>query len=701
MRYELVANLIEAMEFSQFREFARQCILQRGYKAVQSDGWSDGGRDIRIYNAEGRVSRRIAFQCSVEWDWKPKLLEDIVKAKTKLGCDDFTYVTNRRIGDAVFDPVVQYALTEEGVHLNKIDKQDLAAQVLDTGSIAWFVQFLGMPSEATVATPASLRTEVADAFVLFSDDANDFRDRIAEHAIMVGILRRGPMARDSLFAAAAEIMDYNDENRVNGSIDRLQQDGQLVYEDEKFRLSAKTTDRYNSAQTLADADRFAYRAALRECLREYVTPETDLEGAVAQIEELLGSIVRRYADYQVAILKDDRSANDIYQRYVRHVQRIEAAVHEAGVPLSQVKPAISKINAVAQGHPVVTRLVAGEIFRELVPCARSALLNALGRVQGVQVVLEPTVVIPLLCYKLYEDAAGNRHLRAARWLFQRAAALGVAFSVPDVYVEECAVHLVNAGRYTNILYKTPPEELEYSENAFVAFYAALASQTESAPQFKNFLELFGFEPTGDFEARVANVTARIRRILRSYNISEAAVQSYRVDTHVRRVAEQDLGHIYHRQQIDKPPVLIRHDTLVLAYMRDRAQKGDNAMLLATWDTTLQAACREDQYDWWCMDPLHAGDLMALVERGGRGALGVDVALLFDDVHLQLASRVWDTIVRIEKDKMFDADLMAKATKFRKELLSRQTGDSIASQRIARSWIAARDGDSDPIAESGG
>ena len=158
MQFELIANLIEAMDFSEFREFVRQCILQRGYKAVTSDGWSDGGRDIRVYTAEGRVSRSIAFQCSVEREWKAKLWDDLTKAKSKLGCDDFIYVTNRRIGDAVFDPLVQRALTDEEVHLSKIDKQDLAAQILDTDKLGWFTRFIGLPPSEASMSPASLRT---------------------------------------------------------------------------------------------------------------------------------------------------------------------------------------------------------------------------------------------------------------------------------------------------------------------------------------------------------------------------------------------------------------------------------------------------------------------------------------------------------------------------------------------------------------
>lgn len=291
MRFELIANLIEAMDFLQFREFARECIVQRGYKATTSDGWSDGGRDIRVFVAEGRVSRQIAFQCSVEREWQAKLWDDLIKAKSKLGCVDFTYVTNRRIGDAVFEPIVQRALTDEGVHLSKIDKQDLAGQILDTDKLVWFIHFLGMPSGTEAnATPASLRSEVADAFILFSDDANDFRDRIAEHSLMVALLHRGAMARAELIRAASEIMDYNDENRLNSALDRLQQNGAVPNYSGKFILSPEMEDHYRSTQSLVAADRSQYRAALRLCLSAFLLPNGDLDVAIAKVEEVLLSL---------------------------------------------------------------------------------------------------------------------------------------------------------------------------------------------------------------------------------------------------------------------------------------------------------------------------------------------------------------------------------------------------------------------------
>ena len=82
--------------------------------------------------------------------------------------------------------------------------------------------------------------------------------------------------------------------------------------------------------------------------------------------------------------------------------------------------------------------------------------------------------------------------------------------------------------------------------------------------------------------------------------------------------------------------------------------------------------------------------MALVEPGERGALGVDAALLLDDEHLKMASRIWDTIVKIERDGMYDAELIKKALKFKRDFLARQSADANAAKQIARSWQAERE-----------
>jgi len=57
----------------------------------------------------------------------------------------------------------------------------------------------------------------------------------------------------------------------------------------------------------------------------------------------------------------------------------------------------------------------------------------------------------------------------------------------------------------------------------------------------------------------------------------------------------------------------------------------------------------------------------------------------DDEDLRKAARVWDQLVKIEKDNMFDADLFRKAKDFRYGFLKQQRSDRFASRQIASAW----------------
>lgn len=54
MLVDTLKNLIESAGFAVFREIARKCLLERGFtQPNESDGWGDGGRDLRLYVLPG------------------------------------------------------------------------------------------------------------------------------------------------------------------------------------------------------------------------------------------------------------------------------------------------------------------------------------------------------------------------------------------------------------------------------------------------------------------------------------------------------------------------------------------------------------------------------------------------------------------------------------------------------------------------
>lgn len=129
MRTEILARLIEGTDLTAFREIARGCLEFRGFRQpTVSDGWSDGGRDVRVYETQGFTLLRFAVQVTVERPpWKAKLSSDPRRAKSALDCHSFMFISSRRIADAEFQKEVDTARDKEGATLSKMDQQDIAA----------------------------------------------------------------------------------------------------------------------------------------------------------------------------------------------------------------------------------------------------------------------------------------------------------------------------------------------------------------------------------------------------------------------------------------------------------------------------------------------------------------------------------------------------------------------------------------------
>jgi len=357
------------------------------------------------------------------------------------------------------------------------------------------------------------------------------------------------------------------------------------------------------------------------------------------------------------------------------------------VPEDRVPECMQALSNLEKDHFSVAKLTAGEVFRKLVPSGSNALLNSLGRATGARMYLESSVMIPMICARLYRTVGGNRFLLAANRLFESASHLSVKFVLSDVYLEECATHLVFAGRYAPIVASGDSKELLYSENAFVAYYAAMGG---GQVEFPEFLASFGYRKTNaGFKADILAVEASLGQLVRSYEVDLDEIRRFRASEAIRRVAEQDLDHIYHDEDIRKPGVLVHHDVAVLTFMRETSTRSDEALIMVTWDKSLQEACRMDPYQWWCLDPVHASDILTLANPGGGGSMDLQVALMMDDETLRRAAKIWDELVTIEKDKMFDADLFRKAKHFRNWYLKQQQSDRFVTRQIASAWDHAK------------
>lgn len=694
MESTIIQNLIEAMDFAKFREFARYHVGRLGYEKVTNvDGWADGGRDLSVYRIGDLNPLPVAIQTSVEKRWNAKLFEDMEKAVDKLKCHTFVYVTNRRIPDPVFRSVITRAQQKFDVHLSKMDKPILAQQVDDLGDIGWFVDFLGLPAAQPATDAVSIRREASDAFILFSNDVSNYRALMVEHAIVVTATGSEGCSREQLISKAKEAIGISHDirNMFNSSVDRLLQRGDLVVDHSKtlYRASDEAKKKHEAAMRLVSKEYQDLRRDLSELLSRYLPKKNaDLAAATDSVSKNMGNILHSYRDYQASLLRPKKDLEaDIRQKYVKQLYSIRALLHQEGVPADKVDACLEELSALNINHPVVAKLTAGEVFRKLFTVSEGTLLNALGRHNSIDFYFEPSVMVPFLCAQHYKADERQSH-RDGRLLYERARFFRFALWLPDLYLNECATHLIRAGQYLPIVMNTELSELRFSDNAFVAFYAA--HYERSAPikriPFVQFLRSFGYANAGLEPGRhMERARVNLASILKSYHINIFNSFKYTRNESMRRSVEMDLSHIYHERNITKPYILVRDDNRIVQAMREKSQAGDSAQILITWDKALQAACQEDEYSWWCLDPANASDLLSLISPQAPSTMGVDVALSIDIERQKRSSRLWDALVRLERGNLNNAEIFDKAKRFKEQYLTSQTGDSFRSEQIASSW----------------
>lgn len=695
MRIDNLRRLMSTMTFAQCRELAREYIRFRGYgDPVISDGWNDGGSDLRVYHTGSQAPQRIAIQSSVqEKNWKTKLKDDARKAKADLGCGVFLYVTNRRLPDAEYQPVADELLQQDGISCLKADGDSLAQYVLDDDKVDWLLDLLGIRLEGR-KLQRSIRQEVTDAFMLFSDEAEDCRREFMERGLVVAASREDNGTRDRIVRAAMEALGIEGEalmGRLASALDSMLSRGLIVKTAEgTLEPSASESERLSQAYLIRDAQWTALISAIEGILRKHCPSAVSNDSVKASSQEVakrIGQALHAYRDYQAKILEDRVSDDGLRRKCIRDASSVEAMLISAGVPQSEITECLADLSAIQAENSIVAMLEAGETFRRLMAGNKQGLLNALGQTSGAIVILDTSVLIPLLCGKLngeVDDAA----VTGAIHLLDDAKGHACPVYAPSVYIEEAAAHLIMAGRFEPVLASVGRDDVKCSENAFVSYFA---KSDMEVTRFKGFLEGFGYRRDGtDFYRHRDSIMGSVAGLLRRYDVEQQNIEQRNLDRDAIRDADSELGNIYHRLDEERPDILFKHDSHVLAAMKMRGDRESKAHLLATWDRCMQEACKGIHELVLGLDPFNAAELFELASENGQHAPDIELIMHLGDKELSLASKIWDTIVEVENDDLSDAELLTKARAFRDDFVARQKSDSVRTRQIVDAWRQWKD-----------
>lgn len=673
MRLDSLVRLIETADFSSFRELALVCLSLKGYHDVTlSDGWNDGGTDVRVFQMPPNATR-IAFQITVERDWKAKLAEDAAKAKIKLKLTHMTFVCSRRVAEYEFQKAAESVWRKYNVRATKIDGQAIASTFFEAGQSSRVLEILGIrTSSVALPTPiADSRAEVACAFVFFGKEAGQFREGMIESAIAsVGSRNAEGLDRAAFEKEVCVVLqlEENQGRMVTSIVDRMIQRNELSGAEGVIKLPPQQVDAFRAMVVLRESEWAGLHGKLCGVLKNRLGRKVRDEEADAIMADV-GALMMDTAEINATAARQQKVSLEAIRGRIRHLHAtLDAMRFPDGGLRSE---ALADVVALVCETGLSRRLIAGQTYLLLSAAGTPQLISALGGRTSAQVMLDASVAIPMLCGLLYSPVGGHFSY-AAHQAYVQIQSHGFACWLPSDYLEETATHLVNAfWEYARVV--DLDSDLRRSENAFVAHYVNLKRENFGG-SFEEYLASFGLDESlrkAEFYRARDAVMPRLQRNFDRYGIRIRPLA--RPDDAAQRRAEEGVGHAMMKLGISRPDIVLKHDIRTVAYLYGQESRTGDAWVLCTWDA-LHMFGRDAAAQWLALNPHILADLLSMASPDADADSPVaslrTIAMMLSDEAAAHGAAVWDTLARIEKAKLHDAELLAQAQSFKADYVRR-------------------------------
>jgi hypothetical protein len=686
MRLDSLVRLIEAADFMSFRELALHCLALKGYKGVTlTDGWNDGGTDVRVFQLPPNPSG-IAFQITVEHDWKRKLHDDAAKVKEKLGLQQMTLVTSRRIAEAKFFTESEAVWKDHSVRVTKLDSQAMASTFFAEGQTALALRVLGIDVGQDAASAGlSAVASAAYSFAFFSQPARDFRESAIESAITAVAAQHRSIPRQTLERDVKTLLSLPEAQapNVTAAVDRMIQERSLAGPAANLTLSTQLADAASGMATLRNREWEQLQRDVSALLAEF-----GVHAKKAQLDEIasdLGALLLDVARNAVDALKSKEPS--FQTRAANRLRHLHATLDSVGVPEGDLRDVFrERLADIAGNSGIGKALLAGELFLALAPLGLPHLIRALGARNEIRTILDASVAIPMLTALLFSPV-NNRFSLAAHHAYSRLQSLGMDIALPVDYLEEAAAHLIRAYHdYVGIV--DVDQDLTSSENSFVAHYASCRKAGEEIT-FVEFVEAFGLDSSlrnADFYVARDALKPRLQRLFARYSIRVLPLRH--PTAAAQRRAEEAIAYAVDSLGVKRPDVLAQHDARTLAYLFDSDRFVETAFVLCTWDGLHFKAREREATEWLALNPAVLGDILTMAAADDSGAIASPVVLAkaLSEEAASRGARVWDQIASFERGSLTDARLISVAREFKDQYVQKAQGDT-QSEAIRKEWAS--------------
>jgi hypothetical protein len=687
-----MVRLIESATVPEFRALSLLYLDAAGYADVElKDGPYDGGQDVGLFRQGGNPEPVVVQLSTQRKNWEGKVRTDAIKAKGNFVFGLFIYLTSRRIPAEKAEQVIDSLSSNDQIFCRIVDAQAIASKLYTERRTPAMLDALGLDDAASAdggfGRPRNLREDLAYAYAFFGTDTENFREAVLDRSIAGYITRSGGhAARDTIVRVVGQALNMKGRDHpVASRVDRLLQKGDLNSEAEGIGVAPRLVEAHKAARKVRGRQWRILQDDVRGVLGSAGLTGSGLESAATAVSETAGAMLMAAGDSAGAGLTPGMDAGPAKGQIRAQLSRLERDLAHGGMEQGQTTEMITKLTEVISESEIGQTLLAGHLYVSIAGMEPSSLMRAFGGHERLEIVLDASVAIPMLAGLMYEPHEA-RDFRSAHYAYEKAKKYGADLILPSDYLEEAASHLLNAfDKYRPLMEANV--DLRFSNNAFVAHYETLKHLGKCTETFEQYGAKFGLRLTTgserDFIVERDWIMARMETLFRQYEIQLSG--SNPIPKSAMRAAQDAVSFTAEQLELERPRHLLDHDARAIAETMARAS-GDNAVLFCSWDRLhLQLQTSGGFVEWNAVDPAMLGDLFALVSDDDANPIGgaVEVALEMGDDEARRGAQIWDQLISIEKDSIFDAELIGRAKGFIDGYLDR--GRTESREKIGKAW----------------
>ncbi len=658
-----------------------------GRQVIYIDGKGDGGIDAWvIFQSEPQMRQAGQFHAGKSKTWDAKLAEDLAtmkKYRDSLAPDnssrsDFkrmSFVTSQITDATHVETRTQELLEEYGVNVRVFDARAIVSIALQNKSGLWAALARQLPGyDATENPSQDPREEALLAFSFFHEKPRNYRWDVAKSAIATVLHRhKGSMSQDDLVTKSMSILRLTgSQTFIERAIRNLRSEKRIDVQGETVIAQPALTDGIRASLALAQIERKKLHEQCLGILESFIPKGKHhkrqlAERAVEAIFDDLGLLIKYPIEEQVLFSVDpskqprSRYERETFKRWKTAAIRVEAELgaDEEG---HRALEAVVKIVALS---PFAKNLAAAELFLRLTEYDAHEFAQAL-TTSSQSVLLDTNVALPMICALFDRPVNSWATSLAAYEFYKTLKERGIRCVIPSVYLEEMAMHLLNARDFADLI--ESDAELERSHNYFVAHYCSSYAHNRSRVEFLKFLTDFGAHggatPKKDFQ--LPNVMYELRQILDRYAIKVEDFEQLNDD-------EPELPN----EPARRLRRLINHDRTVVRILYHWA-KSDPRWIVCSADGWLRTVLNDKNIV--AMDCVGLADLLELVRptSSSRTLLSpLELASSIGEQERELAASVWDEIVKIEGAGLSNREVLNQARGFRNAWLAKPQEEEIS------------------------